>query len=157
MKPELPPPISPRQMDILRAVTAMAWADGQLEPAEISLMLKEFAKLFAKSSDQIEALQSQLTDYLGQNVPLEEVVPHIPPADHQLVAQLAYQVINASRRHPDEPKINVEEAAAFQRLVRLLQLTDAQIEAVTMLAGDPSNDPHALAVTIHEILVKTNE
>jgi len=150
------PPISPRQMDILRVVTALAWADGHLEPDEIQLMLTEFARLFAKPSateTDREQLKVALQEYLGQNIPLEEVVPAIKPEDRLLVAQLAYQVINASRRSPDEPKINLDEAAAFQRLIRLLKLSDAEVEAVTLLSAD-SLDSHALAVKIHEILLK---
>jgi hypothetical protein len=155
MNTELPPPISPRQMDILRAVTAMAWADGVLEPDEINLMLDEFALLFSSqtSPDQQERFKARLKEYLGQNLPLEEVIPQINPADRKLVAQLAYQVINASRRRPEEPKINLEEAAAFQRLIRLLGLSDAEVEEITLLR-DSSDEPQSLAVKIHEILLK---
>jgi hypothetical protein len=155
MNTELPPPISPRQMDILRAVTAMAWADGVLEPDEINLMLDEFALLFSSqtSPDQQERFKARLKEYLGQNLPLEEVIPQINPEDRKLVAQLAYQVINASRRRPEEPKINLEEAAAFQRLIRLLGLSDAEVEEITLLR-DSSDEPQSLAVKIHEILLK---
>lgn len=150
------PLISPRQMDILRAVTAMAWADGHLEPEEIQVMLAEFARLFtspnATEADRVQ-FQESLQEYLGQNIPLEEVVPAIKTEDRQLVAQLAYQVINASRRSPEEPKINFEEAAAFQRLIRLLELSDAEVEVVTLLSPE-TLDSHALAVKIHEILLK---
>lgn len=142
-------------MDILRAVTAMAWADGVLEPDEINLMLDEFALLFSSqtSPDQQERFKARLKEYLGQNLPLEEVIPQINPADRKLVAQLAYQVINASRRRPEEPKINLEEAAAFQRLIRLLGLSDAEVEEITLLR-DSSDEPQSLAVKIHEILLK---
>jgi hypothetical protein len=155
MNTELPPPISPRQMDILRAVTAMAWADGVLEPDEINLMLDEFALLFSSqtSPDQQERFKARLKEYLGQNLPLEEVIPQINPEDRKLVAQLAYQVINASCRRPEEPKINLEEAAAFQRLIRLLGLSDAEVEEITLLR-DSSDEPQSLAVKIHEILLK---
>jgi len=155
MNMELPPPISPRQMDILRAVTAMAWADGVLEPDEINLMLDEFAVLFGSHSSpsEQERLKERLREYLGQNLPLEEVIPQIKPADRKLVAQLGYQVINSSRRQPEEPKINRDEAAAFQRLIRLLGLSDAEIEEITLLT-DASDEPQSLAGKIHEILLK---
>ncbi|MFN3926002.1 MAG: TerB family tellurite resistance protein [Pseudanabaenaceae cyanobacterium] len=151
---ELPPPISPRQMDMLRAVTAMAWADGQLEPDEIKLMLAEFARLFAKSPEQEESLKSQLEEYLGQNIPLEEIVPRIRPNDRPIVAQLAYQVIAVSRRQPNEPAINLEEAAAWQRLVRLLQLSEEETGEIIGSGMNVSHDPHTLASKIHEILLK---
>lgn len=151
---ELPPPISPRQMDILRAVTAMAWADGQLEPEEIKVMLGEFARLFAKSPEQIDRLQIQLEEYLGQNIPLEEVIPQIQSSDRLVVAQLAYQVISASRRTPDEPAINLEEAAAFQRLVRLLQLSDREVAEIVSAEAPTASDPQTLATKIHQVLLK---
>jgi hypothetical protein len=155
MNTELPPPISPRQMDILRAVTAMAWADGVLEPDEINLMLDEFAVLFSPDSNPIvqERLKDRLKEYLGQNIPLEEVIPQIKPEDRKLVAQLGYQVISASRRQPEEPKINLDEAAAFQRLIRLLGLSDAEVEEITLLK-DATDQPQSLAEKIHEILLK---
>jgi len=156
MNIELPPPVSPRQMDILRAVTAMAWADGELEPDEINLMLDEFATLFAASNadpDGQESLKKRLREYLGQNLPLEEVIPQIQPEDRKLVAQLSYRVINSSRRQPGEPKINLDEAAAFQRLIRLLQLSDAEVQEITLLQDEP-DEPQLLAAKIHEILLK---
>ncbi len=135
-----PPPITPRQMDILRAVTAMAWADGTLEPDEIHVMLDRLALLFGKTEAQQRELRHTLREYLGQNIPLEEVIPHLQTSDdRKLVLKLAYQVIQASRRHPDEPLINLEEAAAYQRLVRLLDLPPAdvrEIEAASSLAGE---------------------
>ncbi|MEI6064708.1 MAG: TerB family tellurite resistance protein, partial [Pseudanabaena sp. ELA748] len=130
---ELPPPISPRQMDMLRAVAAMAWSDGKLEPDEIRLMLDEFAALFAKSDAERNTLKTSLRDYLGQNIPLEEVVPNIKSIeDRKMTLRLGYQVIQASRRNPNEPMINLDEAAAYQRLVRILDLPSevvADIEA----------------------------
>ena len=108
--PELPPPISPRQMDMLRAVASMAWADGTLEPDEIRLMLDEFAVLFAKDEAGRDSLKKELKEYLGQNIPLEEVVPSIKSVeDRQMVLRLGYQVIQASRRSPNEPMINLDE------------------------------------------------
>ena len=62
-------------------------------------------------------------------------------------------MINSSRRQPEEPKINLDEAAAFQRLIRLLGLSDAEIEEITLLT-DASDEPQSLAGKIHEILLK---
>ncbi len=156
MNTELPPPISPRQMDILRAITAMAWADGVLEPDEINLMLDEFAILFAPpqiNPAEQERFKARLKEYLGQNIPLEEVIPQIKPEDRKLVAQLGYQVISVSRRQPEEPLINLEEAAAFQRLIRLLGLSDAELAEITHQPQD-TTEPQSLARKVHEILLK---
>ncbi len=155
---ELPPPISPRQMDILRAVAAMAWADGKLEPDEIRLMLDEFAALFAKTDAERNSLKNRLREYLGQNIPLEEVVPNIKSIeDRKLTLRLGYQVIQASRRNPDEPRVNLDEAAAYQRLVRILDLPSdlvADIEASIIPPDElyPQGIIKSLASRLHKIL-----
>jgi hypothetical protein len=155
---ELPPPISPRQMDMLRAVAAMAWADGTLEPDEIRVMLDEFAVLFAKSETERDSLKNRLREYLGQNIPLEEVVPHIKSIeDRKMTLRLGYQVIQASRRNPDEPMINLDEAAAYQRLVRILDLPSdvvADIEAsiVPTEEAHPNGIIKSLAFRLHKLL-----
>lgn len=155
---ELPPPISPRQMDILRAVAAMAWADGKLESDEIRLMLDEFAVLFANTDAERNSLKHRLREYLGQNIPLEEVVPHIKSIeDRKLTLRLGYQVIQASRRNPDEPRVNLDEAAAYQRLVRILDLPSevvADIEASIIPPDElhPQGIIKALTSRIHKML-----
>jgi sulfur carrier protein ThiS len=120
-------------MNFLRIVTAMAWADGQLEADEIRIMLDEFAELFAKSDADKPTLRRSLREYLEQNVPIEELVPQLAgEEERKLVLRLVYQVIQASRRRPDEPLVNMDEAAAYQRLVRILELpkeTVAEIES----------------------------
>ena len=155
---ELPPPISPRQMDMLRAVAAMAWADGKLEPDEIRMMLDEFAMLFAKTETAHNELKTRLKDYLGQNIPLEEVVPNIKSVeDRKMTLRLGYQVIQASRRNPDEPMINLDEAAAYQRLIRILDLPPdvvADIEAAIVPPEDcyPNGIIQSLASRLHKLL-----
>ena len=155
---ELPPPISPRQMDMLRAVAAMAWADGKLEPDEIRLMLDEFAMLFAKTDAERNALKTRLKDYLGQNIPLEEVVPNIKSIeDRKMTLRLGYQVIQSSRRNPDEPMINLDEAAAYQRLVRILDLPP-EVVAYIEASIPPTEETHpngiiqSLASRLHKLL-----
>lgn len=117
-----PPPINPRQMNLLRVVTAMAWADGHLAQDEVNIMLDEFSHLFAEGNEQ-EKLKQELTEYMMQNIPLEELIPKLQTQEErELVLALGYAVIGASARTPDEPNINEEEAAAYQKLVSLLDL-----------------------------------
>ena len=155
---ELPPPINPRQMDMLRAVSAMAWADGKLEPDEIRLMLDEFAILFANSEADRTTLKNSLREYLSQNIPLEEVVPNIKSIeDRKMTLRLGYQVIQASRRNPDEPMVNLDEAAAYQRLVRILDLAPeivAEVEALNKLSEQPNSSGiiKSLASRLHKLI-----
>ncbi len=123
MSLQSPPSITPRQLTLLRTVASMAWADGHLSMEEVNLMLDRFSQLFATDSDRPETLQQELRDYVLQNVPLEELIPKLESVEErELVLKLGYEVICSSTRTPTEAKINEEEAAAYQRLVQLLNL-----------------------------------
>jgi hypothetical protein len=127
----LTPSISPHQMDMLRVVTAMAWSDGELEPDEEIVILNELTHIFAPDPTQQRSLVTELKTYLSQNLPLEDSLKHIRrKEDRQLVLRLSYQVIQASRRKADEPMINLEEAVHYQKLVQLLDLPPAEVEAI---------------------------
>lgn len=124
-----PPSITPRQMNLLRAVTSMAWCDGHLATEEIDVMLDQFSRLFASEPRQQQQLQQELRDYVIQNIPLEEIIPKLESQEErELVLQLGYQVIRSSARTPHEPHINDEEAAAYDRLKRLLNLPADVVE-----------------------------
>jgi hypothetical protein len=157
-----PPLITPHQMNILRAATAMAWADGQLEPDEISLLVNQLAALFSQrnslTESQTAALKSELSEYLGQNIPLEEVIPTITSdRDRALVLKLGYQVISASRRTPAEEPINLEEAEAYQKLIGLLNFSKAQVAAIeaeiTPVANSNNNFIANLATNLYNLTI----
>jgi len=118
-------------MTLLRVVGAMAWSDGNLSQEEADLMVDQFSRLFAQTPEQQSALQQELQDYLVQNIPLEELVPKLSSQDErELVLRLGYAVISSSARTPDEALINQEEAAAYQRLVDLLDLPKEVVERI---------------------------
>lgn len=126
-----PPAISPRQMNLLRVVLSMAWSDGNLEQAEVDVMLDRFSRLFAKTPERQAFLQQELQSYLIQNVPLEESVPNLTaPAEKELILRLGYEVISASARAPDEAKINQDESQAYQKLLDLLDLPEEVVRRV---------------------------
>jgi len=128
-----PPSISPRQLTLMRVVASMAWSDGNLAQEEVELMLKRFSSLFAHNPDQQAELQKELRDYLMQNIPLEESVPHLQSqAERDFVLRLGYEVINSSARTPEEDLINPDEADAYNRLVALLDLPPERVEALEM-------------------------
>jgi hypothetical protein len=102
----------------------MAWSDGNLATEEVDLMLKRFSELFAQDAEQQASLQKELRDYLMQNIPLEESVPHLQSQEErEFVLRLGYEVISSSARTPDEAMINPDEENAYHRLVNLLQLS----------------------------------
>ncbi|TAD79105.1 MAG: TerB family tellurite resistance protein [Oscillatoriales cyanobacterium] len=139
-----PPPIAPKQMNLLRVVAAMAWADGHLADEEIEVMLDRFSQLFGSNSDRQLNLKQELREYLVQNLPLEEVVPQLTSdRDKELVLELAYETIAASARTPDEAAINADESAAYTKLVSLLGLAPDvvdRIESRIQQTGQPKGD-----------------
>ncbi len=141
-----PPGITPKQMNLLRAVTAMAWSDGALEVAEVELMAQQLSQHFAPDPGQQASLAKQIREYFVQRIPLDEVLPRISDeAEKRLILKLSYLVIAASARSPEEPVVNLEELDAFQQLVDKLQLSPEVVQQVSREAegelGDPSIAP----------------
>ncbi|MDX2097445.1 MAG: TerB family tellurite resistance protein, partial [Leptolyngbyaceae cyanobacterium bins.59] len=130
-----PPGISPDEMNVLRIVCSMAWADGEVSAEESDLMLDRFSDLFADNLEQRQALQEELKEYVTQNLPLEELVPKLDTEeDRELALKLGYLVIQASRRTEAEAPINLPEKAAYRRLIELLGVSDETIEKVEWAA-----------------------
>ncbi|NJN22106.1 MAG: TerB family tellurite resistance protein [Leptolyngbya sp. RL_3_1] len=139
LHPPPPPSISPRQMTLMRIVAAMAWSDGNLAEEEVALMLDRFSGLFAIDPQQKADLQKELRDYMMQNIPLEELIPHLASAtERELVLRLGYEVISASALTPDQALINDAEAAAYQKLVTLLDLPPEVVQRVEMESATAS-------------------
>ncbi len=148
-----PPPISPRQMNLLRIVSSMAWSDGHLAEEEVDLMLDRFSRLFSKDANQQQKLYQDLQDYVTQNIPLEELTPKLTSeAEKELVLRLGYEVIGSSARTPEEDKINDEEAEAYQRLVKLLGLPSETVERVeTEAKAELEGDVNIIDVLAQQI------
>lgn len=126
-----PPSITPRQMNLLRIVAAMAWADGHLAAEEVDVMLDRLSRVFASDTEQQHALQQELRDYLMQHLPLSELVSRLRSDDERrLVLRLGYEVIRCSARTPGEAKINAEEATAYKNLVQLLGLPSEVVQQI---------------------------
>jgi uncharacterized membrane protein YebE (DUF533 family) len=118
-------------MNLLRVVTAMAWSDGGLATAESEMMLDRFSELFATSAPQQQQLRQELQDYMMQNIPLEELIPHLQTqAEKELVLRLGYEVICSSSRAPGEAAVNADEAAAFEKLAGLLELPTEVVQQI---------------------------
>ena len=131
MATQLPPSITPRQMNLLRIVLALAWADGSLAKEEANVMLTNFSQVFATTQESQESVKQELQGYLVQDLPLEELVPQLSTqAEKEFVLRLGYEVISASARTPEEDLINQDEQAIYQKLVELLELPSAAVERI---------------------------
>lgn len=140
-----PPSITPRQMNLLRIITALAWADGELAQEEVDVMLDRFSGLFAADAPQQQRLKHELRDYMMQNIPLEELIPKLQSdEERKLVLLLGYEVICSSARTPDEDNINDDEAAAYQKLVDLVGLPPETVQQVIADADIPSHKDESL-------------
>ncbi len=131
-----PPSITPRQMNLLRVATYMAWSDGGLAEEEVEVMLDRFCRIFAPEDAQHEVLRQELRGYLVQNVPLKELAPKLQSQEEkELALKLGYEVISASARTPNEAAINEEEAVAYRQLVDLLELPGAVVQRIKQEVG----------------------
>jgi len=148
-----PPSITPRQMNLLRIVAAMAWSDGHLAAEEVDVMLDRLSRVFASNTEQQQALQQELRDYLMQRLPLSELVSRLQSdAERVLVLHLGYEVICCSARTPSEPTINAEEAAAYQNLVQLLGLSPEVVQQVESAVASESTPIEDLAAWLTRTL-----
>ncbi len=144
---ESPPVITPHQMNLLRAVTAMAWSDGVLEPAEIETMATQLSQQFVSDPAQQDSLAQSIREYFSQQIPLDEVLPQLKTeADRRLVLKLGYLVIAASAREPGEPLVNVDELEAFQHLVTSLALPAAVVHVVSEEAKTQLQNPEVAPI-----------
>lgn len=148
-----PPSITPRQMNLLRIVAAMAWADGHLAAEEVDVMLDRLSRVFAANVEQRQILQQELRDYLMQHLPLSELVSRLQSdAERVLVLHLGYEVIRCSARIPGEDTINAEEAAAYQNLVQLLGLSPEVVQQVESAVEAQTTSIESLAATLTHTL-----
>lgn len=138
-----PPSITPRQMNLLRVVTAMAWSDGGLSTEEVELMLDRFSGIFAADAPQQQMLHQELQDYMMQNIPLEELTPKLQtPEEKAIVLRIGYEVIRSSSRSPGEASINEAEATAFQKLTHLLNLPPDTVQQIQAEANADGSTDH---------------
>jgi hypothetical protein len=151
MQPPPPPSITPRQMNLLRIVASMAWSDGELATEEVNLMIDRFCRLFATDVEQ-EYLQQELRDYIMQNIPLDELIHQLESQEErELVLQLGYEVIASSARTPDEPNINADEAAAYQKLVELLNLPEESVKRIEAEASATNTSEGIVEKMAHKL------
>jgi hypothetical protein len=114
-------------------------------------MIDRFCRLFATDMEQ-EYLQQELRDYIMQNIPLDELIHQLEnQAERELVLQLGYEVISSSARTPDEPNINADEAAAYQKLVGLLNLPEDVVKRIEAEASTTSTSGGIVEKIAHKL------
>ncbi len=121
--------ITPHQLKLLRIVAAIAWSDGELSLDEKELIVSRLSSVFSDDITEQDKLRQELGDYLLQDVDIDNIIGEIQtPQERELVLKLAYEVIEINARNANEPRINEEEASAYNRLVQLLQIPSETIQ-----------------------------
>ena len=127
------PSITPQQLVTLRIAASMAWADGQFEPQEQDVILDRLSRQFATDDAHQKELFDELRNYLGRNVPIEDLVPQLnTPGEKDAALRLSYEVVVQNG-------INESESRTYQRLVELLDLPHevvARIETEVKAAAE---------------------
>jgi len=150
-----PPSITPRQMNMVRLAASMAWSDGDLAPEEIELMLDRFSCLFSDDPERRAGLRQELQDYVSQNIPLEELTPKLATMEErEFVLRLGYEVIGVSALVPGEDNINDEEAAAYRRLVKLLNLSPDTVARIASEVNAEMNESRNIVELLEAELKK---
>lgn len=153
MGTQLPPSITPRQMNLLRIVLALAWADGNLAKEEADVMVTRFSQVFATNPDHQDAIKQELRSYLVQDIPLQELVPNLTTeAEKEFVLRLGYEVISSSARTPDEDLINQDEQAIYQQLVELLNLPVSTVQRIEQTAQTALGQNQAKGSNVVDLL-----
>ena len=153
MGTQLPPSITPRQMNLLRIVLALAWADGNLAKEEADVMVTRFSQVFVTNPDHQDAIKQELRSYLVQDIPLQELVPNLTTeAEKEFVLRLGYEVISSSARTPDEDLINQDEQAIYQQLVELLNLPVSTVQRIEQTAQTALGQNQAKGSNVVDLL-----
>ncbi|MEB3200049.1 MAG: TerB family tellurite resistance protein [Synechococcaceae cyanobacterium] len=129
-----PTPDSPlaHQLDLLRVVCCVAWADGDVSPAEKQLLEKLVSQYFPAGESAEEegtlAAARQLAAWTMDLQVLDEVLPRLTSEEDRLLAlKLAYMMVRVDRRPEDDADINPGEKVAYRRLVEGLGLDEQQV------------------------------
>ncbi|MEX0587879.1 MAG: TerB family tellurite resistance protein [Cyanobium sp.] len=120
-----------RQLDLLRIVSCMAWADGDVSDQERRLLEKLVTQYFTidNSSSAPEEATQQLAAWRQDDSSLEEVVKRLDQLeDRLLVLKLANMMARVSQRPEDSSAINPEEKVVYRRLVDVLGLDEVQVK-----------------------------
>ncbi|MEM1370375.1 MAG: urea ABC transporter ATP-binding protein UrtD [Cyanobacteria bacterium P01_H01_bin.15] len=122
------PSISAHQIKLLRVVANIAWSDGNLAAEELEVITERMSKVLARSEEEREFLRYELQDYLNRDIEIEGLISELSENEKRLAAKLSYEIILAHGESPATNPVNEAEARAYQRLVKLLELTPGVVE-----------------------------
>lgn len=119
-----------RQLDLLQAVSCVAWADGSVDEKERQL-LEQLVERLSSDGEQENARESarHLASWIQTSEQLEAVIPRIRAnGDGQLAVKLAHMMAMVSRGPDDQSLINADERLAYRGLVERLELDEDTVQ-----------------------------
>lgn len=150
-EPAIPsPPLSEADLDLLRILCCVAWADGEFCAEERTLLGRLAARYFTAGSEgrlegeELEALAAQA---LPPEL-LDELPRRLAPEDRPLALKLAYQMIRVGRREGDAASINAAEKVAYRRLVEALALGETEIREAEWAAEQELEERQGLVAIL---------
>ena len=120
-----------RQLDLLRIVCCVAWADGDVSTDEKRLLEKLVAQYFPGSNgaSPTEEAARQLAAWSLDDTVLEEAIRRLDSEEDKVLAlKLANMMARVSQRPEDTSPINAQEKALYRRLVESLGLSENQVK-----------------------------
>jgi uncharacterized tellurite resistance protein B-like protein len=116
--------MTPAERNIVKSLIAVAWADGQMEKAEASVVEGLLVGFDATEEEEKELLEWAKTPrHLDKDIPLEELTEE----DRELL------LANAALLTLADGKQTADETRALGQLVAILKIDAA--EAKTIIAG----------------------
>jgi uncharacterized tellurite resistance protein B-like protein len=119
------------QLDLLRIVCCVAWADGDVSADEKRLLEKLVAQYFPGSNgaSSTEEAARQLAAWSLDDTVLEEAIRRLDSEEDRVLAlKLANMMARVSQRPEDTSPINAQEKALYRRLVESLGLSENQVK-----------------------------
>lgn len=111
---------------IVRIVATMAWADFNLTPEVQDIIITNLSKQFATSEEDELILKEELVNFLGENIPLIDLIPLLETEEEkEKVLQLSYQIIS-------NHGINELENQVYQELLKLLNLPQEVVDRIVL-------------------------
>lgn len=117
-------------LDLLRILCCVAWADGSFSPQERDLLERLMQRYgMADPSDGNAAVAAGVFAASPEPVEaLDQLVPRLTSAeDRQLAVKLAYMMIRLGSRGEGDSGIQAGEKLAYRRLVEGLALPETEI------------------------------
>ena len=141
--------LAPEEVDLLRILCCVAWCDGDVSTQEKELLGRLVLRYFSPegsgaSVENLRGWEALLSEVLPVEA-LDELIPRLAsPEDRRLALKLAYMVIRVDRRPADDSSINPQEKAAYRRLIKGLDLDDAEIREIEWAAEQELSSPTTL-------------